>query len=138
MVCACSVPSGLSLLSVRAGFFVARHRDRIVHAAGGDDDDRQILVDQGVRAVLHFAGGISLGVNLGNLIQLERVFERDGIVNTASQEERILRPLVFLGQFRNVFVASQTVSELCRNVGELLHAHRGDPRRSIVVITLCT
>jgi hypothetical protein len=48
----------------------------------------KILVDQRIGAVLHFAGGIAFGVNVGNFLQLERAFERDRIVNAAAEKEK--------------------------------------------------
>ena len=38
-------------------------------------DDRHGLVDQRARRVLHLAGGIALGVDVGDLLELERPFE---------------------------------------------------------------
>ena len=47
-----------------------------------DGDDRHLLVDQRDRAVLHLASGIAFGVDVGDLLQLQRAFERDREVDT--------------------------------------------------------
>ena len=52
-------------------------------------DDGHLFVDERDRAVLHFAGGIALGVDVRNLFQLERAFERDRIVDAAAEIEEI-------------------------------------------------
>ena len=65
--------------AARLGFLdVALHflEDVIVR---GDRDHRHLLVDERDRAVLHLAGGIALGVNVGNFLQLERAFEGDRV-----------------------------------------------------------
>ena len=46
-------------------------------------------------------------MDVGNLLKLERAFERDGIVNAASEEKKVLRADICLRQF----VASLIVSE---------------------------
>ena len=46
---------------------------------------RQVLVNQRVRPVLHLARRIAFGVNIGNLLQLERAFERNRKVNAPPQ-----------------------------------------------------
>jgi hypothetical protein len=37
-----------------------------------------LLADERDGAVLHLGGGIALGVDVGDFLQLERAFERDG------------------------------------------------------------
>ena len=49
-----------------------------------------MLVDEGDGAVLHLAGGIALGVDIGDLLELERALEGDGVVDAAAQEEEVL------------------------------------------------
>ena len=56
---------------------------------GGEHDDRQLLIDQRVGTVLHFAGGIAFGVDVGDLLQLERAFERDGEMHAAAEEQEV-------------------------------------------------
>ena len=47
-------------------------------------------VHQRERAVLELARGIGLGVDVGDLLQLERAFERDRVVDAAPEEQRVL------------------------------------------------
>jgi hypothetical protein len=57
--------------------------------AGGDDDDGEGLVDEGVGAVLHLAGGVAFGVDVGDFLELERAFEGDGEVDAAAEVEEV-------------------------------------------------
>ena len=59
--------------------------------ARGQHHHRQILVDQRVGPVLHLARRITFGVNVGDLFQLQRAFERDREMNAAAQEQEIGR-----------------------------------------------
>ena len=70
-------------------FFIALHGGGIGIVARGDHHHGKIFVDQRVRSVLHFACGIAFGVNVGNFLQLESAFERDGEVNAAAEIEKI-------------------------------------------------
>ncbi len=112
--------AGFHLFEVGAGFFVAGHRERVFCVTRRDDHHRKVLVNQRVGAVLHFSGGIAFGVNVGNFLQLERAFERDGIVNAASQEQEVLRARILLGQVFTFFFAGQQMFELAGNAREFL------------------
>ena len=59
--------------------------------ARGDGHDGHVLVDERDGAVLHLAGGIALGVDVGDLLQLERALEGDGVVDAAAQVEEVAR-----------------------------------------------
>jgi hypothetical protein len=50
----------------------------------------QHLVDERVGPVFHLAGGVSFGVDVGDLLELERALQRNGEVDAAAQEEEIL------------------------------------------------
>ncbi len=41
--------------------------------------------------MLHFAGGVALGVDVGNFLELERAFEGDGEMDAATEVEKIAR-----------------------------------------------
>ena len=56
-----------------------------------DGDDRHLLVDERDRAVLHLAGRIAFGVDVGDFLQLQRAFERDRIVDAAAEIEEVGR-----------------------------------------------
>ena len=74
----------LNFLKVRHGLLVTHHRERVFRIASGDNHYRQILVDQRVRPVLHFSRRISFRMNVGNFLQLQCAFKRNGIVNASS------------------------------------------------------
>jgi hypothetical protein len=62
-------PSGRHLLHVRHGLL-----EQVV--GRGHHDHRHILVDEGDGAVLELARRIALGVDVGDLLELQRAFER--------------------------------------------------------------
>jgi len=68
-------------LDVRNALLVPRHRLVIGFVTRRQHHDRQIFVDERVGAVLHFARGIALRMNVGNFLELQRAFERDRVVN---------------------------------------------------------
>ena len=79
----------------------------------GQHHHRQILVDQRVGPVLHFAGGIAFGVDVGDLLQLERAFERDREMNAAAEEQEVGGAEQFARQlFVDADRADSTVSSL--------------------------
>ena len=57
-------------LDVGHRLFIPQHGTGIVLIAGGDNDDREMLVDQRERAVLGFTGGITFGVNVRDFFEL--------------------------------------------------------------------
>ena len=57
---------------------------------GGDADYGEGLVDEGVGAVLHLAGGVAFGVDVGDLFEFECAFEGDGVVDAAAEEEEVV------------------------------------------------
>ena len=77
-------------------FDVAEHLG-VVLVLHGDRDDRHALVDQRDGAVLHLAGGVALGVDVADLLELERALHRDGVLQAAAEEEEVLRAGVALG-----------------------------------------
>ena len=64
---------------------------------GRDADDRRRLVEQRDRAVLHLAGRVGVGRDVGDLLELQRALERDRQPDVATQVEEELRLLVRLG-----------------------------------------
>jgi len=57
---------------------------------GGDNDDRDIFVDQGNWTVLEFTGGKAFGVNVGKFLELQGTLKRYRIVCAASEIEDVL------------------------------------------------
>ena len=78
------------LLDVGEGFFVLEDAGGVGGVLRGDADDGEGFVDEGVGAVLHLAGGVALGVDVGDLLELERAFEGDGVVDAAAEEEEVV------------------------------------------------
>ena len=60
-----------------------------------EEHRRRLLVNQRDRPVLHFRRGITLGVDVGNLLELERAFERDGKGVAAAEEEEVVGLRIF-------------------------------------------
>ena len=57
---------------------------------GGDADHRRGLVEQRDRAVLHLAGGVGVGGDVGDLLELQRALERHGQADVAADVEEEL------------------------------------------------
>ena len=55
----------------------------------GDADYGEGFVDEGVGAVLHLAGRVAFGVDVGDFLELEGSFEGDGVVDAAAEEEEV-------------------------------------------------
>ena len=74
-----------------AGFdFLHRRNDLVQNfATRGKKDTRAVRADQGDGAVLHLGGRIALRVDIGNFLQLERPFQRDGKQRQAAEEKHI-------------------------------------------------
>src|ERR1039458_2866404 len=82
--------AGGDFLDVGEGLLVLEDGGRVGGVLGGDADDGEGLVDEGVGAVLHLAGGVAFGVDVGDFFQLERAFEGDGVVDAAAEEEEVV------------------------------------------------
>ena len=65
--------------------------DRLLEhrVARREHDDRHRLVDQRDRPVLQFARRVALGVDVGELLQLQRAFERERIGGAAAEIEHV-------------------------------------------------
>ena len=77
-------PARLAFLQIGNHFVVHRALRR-------NGDDGESLVDERNRAMFHFAGRIRLGMQIADLLQLERAFVADGGAHAASDEERVVR-----------------------------------------------
>ena len=62
--------------------------------------------------MLHLARGIAFGVDVGDFLQLQRAFQRDGIVNAASQKEEIVSAVILLRQILGIFIVGSSASSL--------------------------
>ena len=57
--------------------------------SGCNENNRHILVDQGDRAMLHFSGWITFGMNIGDFLELQRPFKSNWKVVAPTQIECI-------------------------------------------------
>ena len=88
-------------------------------------DDRHVVVDQRDRPVLHLAGGIALGVDVGDLLQLQRAFERQRIGAAAAEIEHVAGERDLGGDLLDALVVVQDLAGARRDLGELT----GEPAR---------
>ena len=66
--------------------------------------------------MLHLAGGIAFGVDVGNFLQLERAFERDRDMNAAAEEEEVRASgIARLASSSYIVVVREQVFELAGN-----------------------
>jgi hypothetical protein len=70
------------LLQVRGGLL-----EHLVQR--GEGHDRRQLVDEGDRPVLQLAGGIALGVDVADLLQLQRPFHGQGEHRPTAEEQHV-------------------------------------------------
>ena len=78
--------------------------------------DRHPLVDERDRPVLHFAGRVAFGVDVGDLLQLQRAFERDGVVDAAAQVEEVGRAVEPAGDLLDLRRELQRLLEQLRQL----------------------
>jgi len=73
--------------------------------------------------MLHLARGITLGVNVGNLLQLQRAFQCDRVMNPAPQIQKIRLPEILPRQrlVKSCLLRLQDRLHLVRNPRELQH-----------------
>src|SRR6266849_3222707 len=84
-------------------FDVAEHA--LVRAvARGQRDDGQPVGDERDGAMLHLATGVALGVDVGDLLELERAFEGDRKLEPAPEIEDVTRAGELAGDRRNLAV----------------------------------
>ena len=89
--------AGGYFLDVGESLFVLEDGAGVGGVFGGDADDGEGFVDEGVGAVLHLAGGVAFGVDVGDLLELEGAFEGDGVVDAAAEEEEVVGGVEDLG-----------------------------------------
>ena len=109
--------AGGDFLDVGEGLFVLEDGVGVGGVLGGEDDDGEGFVDERVGAVLHLAGGVAFGVDVGNFLELERAFEGDGVVDAAAEEEEVAGVGELFGEgLATVVDGAEDVFELCRGV----------------------
>ena len=69
--------------------------------------------------MLHFAGRIALGVDVRDLLQLQRAFERDRIVDAAAEIQEVAVMLQLARQLLDSVVQLQRLLDADRQLFEL-------------------
>jgi hypothetical protein len=70
--------------------------------------------------VLHLAGGVAFGVDVGDLLELERAFEGDGVVDAAAEEEEVAGGGEGLGELLALVVdGAEDLFDLAGDAAEL-------------------
>jgi hypothetical protein len=95
------------LLDVGEGLLILEDAGGVGGIFRRDTHDGQGLVDQRIRAVLHLAGGVALGVDVGDLLELEGALEGDGVVDAAAEVEEVARGGEELGDLAAVVVEGE-------------------------------
>ena len=93
----------------------------VATARGHDAQDRQALLDQGDRAVLELAGREALGVEVGDLLELERSLERDRVAGVATEEQHRAAADVVAGQAVDLLGLVEHGLDVGRHLVELVH-----------------
>jgi len=101
----------LTSLMFGNALFIACHCFRVGFVASGEHDNRQILVDQRVRAMLHLAGGVAFGVNVRDFLELQSTFECDRVVDASAEIEE---SVVAEKNCRARFFRKKPVSSACK------------------------
>jgi len=76
--------AGGDFLDIRQRLFVAQAGAGVSGVLRRQHDDREGFVDEGVGAMLHFAGGVALSVDITDFLELECAFEGDGEVDSSA------------------------------------------------------
>ena len=87
-------------------------------------DHRHLRGHQGERAVLQLAGGVGLGVDIADLLQLQRAFERDRVMHAAAEEERVLLPREFFAPGNDLWLEREHAAHRQRQVAQRLQVRR--------------
>ena len=68
--------------------------------------------------MLHLSGGVALGVDVADLLELERALEGDGVVDAAAQEEEVVGGVEDAGELRALVVhRAEDLFELAGDFG---------------------
>ena len=76
-------------------------------ALRSDGHDGNTRFDERDGPVLELGGGVPLGVDVGDLLQLERAFQRHGISGVAADEQHVAGALIPFGQRPHLIVQRQ-------------------------------
>ena len=84
-------------------------------ASRGTTKSGEIGRNQGDGPVLHFAGGIAFGVDVGDFLELQGALEGDGVIELAAHEQTVAGACVFPRDCQNARVAGKDHPELAGN-----------------------
>ena len=106
-----------------AGSDLLHVRNRLVEHAvvRRDHDDRHGFVDECDWAVLEFARGIALGVDVGDFLELERAFERDRIAGAAAEIEHVVALGEVARQLLDLRFKSERFRQMPRHLDQRMH-----------------
>ena len=66
--------------------------------------DQRSFFNQRNGTMLQFPCGIGLRMNIGNLFQFQRAFQRNGVIDTTSDKENVFCRQITIGKFLNLFL----------------------------------
>jgi len=122
---------GFHFLQIGDRLIVAEHRAGLFTSRVAITTTGRFSSIKRVGAMLHLAGGISFGVNVGNFFQFQCAFERDRIMNSPPQKQKSHGLLISLGQIgRKPHRASGWFSSFAGMRGEFLHSQPAPARHS--------
>src|SRR5439155_113412 len=84
--------------------------------------DRERVGDECDRTVLHLAAGVALGVDIRDLLELERALEGDGVLEPAPQIEEIARVRELAGEGHDLAVQLERLLDQTRDLDEVMDA----------------
>ena len=89
--------------TTRLNLLYIRH-DLLIHrVTWRDTDHRHHFIDECDGPVLHLGGGVTLCMNVRDLLELQRPFQRNGKVVPTPEEQRVLRQRVRVRELFNFF-----------------------------------
>ena len=106
-------------LDVVEDFLVSLMRVGRIRIVTGEKHDRQVLIDQRIGTVFHFARGIAFRMNIGQLLQFQRPFESDREMNAARQEQKVSLAEKALRNVFDVFHVLENALHLVRQLGQI-------------------
>ena len=84
-------------------------------AIGAQGDDQSAVHNEGDGAVLQLAGGVSLRMDVGNLLQLQAALQGQSIVQIPADEEHILAPADLFSDFMDALSRFQNFLDILRH-----------------------
>ena len=91
---------------------------------GRQSNHQGTVLDQRNGSVLQLPGGVGLRVNVGDFLQFQRPLQRDGIVDSASDKENVIRSQVTVCKALNQLPVLQNLLHLFRQLQESIDVLR--------------